>query len=88
MDELIQKIALIAAVVLPLWNLPLIVRIIKRRSSQDISIYWAIGVWICLALMAPAGFISKDPVWRIFNIVNLSIFSLVVFVIIFYRKRN
>ena len=65
-----QKIALIAALILPLWNIPLILRVIRRKSSEDISIYWAIGVWICFLLMAPSGFVSSDYVWRTFNIVN------------------
>lgn len=81
-----QTIALIAAVVLPLWNIPLIVRIIKRKSSADISMYWAVGVWVCLALMAPSGFVSKDPVWRIFSIINFAFFSLVLISVLAYRK--
>ncbi len=82
-----QRIALIAAIILPLWNIPLIVRIIKRKSSEDISIFWALGVWTCFALMAPSGFVSSDTVWRTFNIVNFILFSAVVIVVLAYRKR-
>lgn len=81
-----DKIALVAAIVLPFWNIPLIVRVIKRKSSRDISLYWALGVWTCFLLMAPEGFRSEDPVWRTFNIVNMIMFTLVVFVILIYRK--
>ena len=83
---MMQKIALVAAVILPLWNIPLIVRIIKRRSSADISIYWVVGVWVCFALMAPTGFVSPDLVWRTFNIVNFVFFSCVLIVVLIYRK--
>jgi len=82
----VDKIALVAAIVLPFWNIPLIVRVIKRKSSRDISLYWALGVWTCFLLMAPEGFRSEDPVWRTFNIVNMIMFTLVVFVILIYRK--
>jgi len=82
-----QKIALIAAIILPMWNIPFIFRIVKRGSSEDISIYWAIGVWFCLVLMAPSGFTSSDIVWRVFNIVNLALFSLVLIFVLAYRKR-
>ena len=82
-----QRIALIAAIILPLWNIPLIVRIIKRKSSEDISIFWALGVWTCFALMAPSGFVSSDTVWRTFNIVNFILFSAVVIVVLAYRRR-
>lgn len=83
---MIQKIALVAAIILPLWNIPLIIRIAKRKSSRDISIYWVLGVWICLALMAPSGFVSKDIVWRVFNIMNFILFSFVVISVLAYRK--
>ena len=83
-----EKIALIAAVVLPLWNIPLIVRVVRRKSSEDISLYWALGVWTCLVLMTPEGFTSIDPVWRVFNIANLTLFSAVVVVVLLYRRRK
>ena len=83
-----QKIALIAAIVLPFWNIPLIVRIIKRKSSRDISIFWVLGVWTCFLLMAPEAFKSSDPVWRIFNIVNLLLFTLVLGVVLVYRVKG
>ncbi len=83
-----KQIALIAAIVLPFWNIPLIMRIIKRRSSRDISIYWVIGVWTCFLLMLPAGLASTDEVWRIFNIVNFVLFSVVFCVVLFYKRGN
>lgn len=83
-----EKIAFIAAIVLPLWNIPLIARVIKRKSSNDISISWVLGVWICFLLMAPEAFRSADPVWRAFNIMNLVLFTAVVIVVLIYRKTG
>jgi len=83
-----EKIALIASIVLPLWNIPLIVRIIKRKSSRDISMYWVVGVWICFVLMAPDGFVSEDLVWRTFNIVNFIFFTIVFVVVLAYREKR
>jgi len=80
-----EKIAFIAAIILPFWNVPLIIRIVKRKSSKDISLYWALGVWTCFLLMAPDGFTSDDPVWRIFNVVNLVLFTFVALTVIIYR---
>lgn len=37
--DVLQVVGAIAAVVLPLWNIPLIVKIEKRKSSKDISRY-------------------------------------------------
>jgi hypothetical protein len=83
-----QTIALISAIVLPLWNIPLIVRIIRRRSSKDISTAWACGVWVCLVFMAPEGFTSEDIVWKVFNIVNLVLFSAVLIVVLAFRSKK
>ncbi len=83
-----EKVALIAAIILPLWNIALIIRIIKRKSSDDISLHWALGVWVCFLLMAPDGLRSEVPVWRVFNIVNLIMFSLVVITVLAYRKKK
>jgi len=83
---MVQKIALIAAIILPFWNIPLIVRIIKRKSSRDISIYWAVGVWVCLALMAPTSFVSVDIVWKVFSIINFVFFSGVLITVLAFRK--
>ena len=84
---MIQKIALIAAVILPLWNIPLILRMVKRKSSKDISLYWAFGVWTCFVLMFPASMNSGDIVWKVFNISNLILFSAVVMTTVFYRRK-
>jgi len=83
-----EKIALVAAIILPLWNIPLIARIIKRKSSEDISIYWVLGVWTCFLLMAPEAFRSSDIIWRVFNIINLIFFTAIVIVVLVYRKRG
>ncbi len=83
-----EKIALIASVTLPLWNIPLIVRVIRRQCSDDISLAWALGVWFSFLAMAPQAFVSKDVVWRTFNIVNAVMFSAVVFTVLFYRFKG
>ncbi len=83
---MIEKIGLVAAVLMPLWNIPLMVRIVRRGSSDDISLWWLWGVWTCIILMAPSGFRSADPVWRAFNIVNFVLFTMVVLVTLRYRK--
>jgi len=82
----IDKIAFLAAIVLPLFNIPLIMRMVKRKSSKDISLWWVFGVWTCILLMAPSSFQSEDVVWRFFNYNNILFFTAVVFTTIKYRK--
>ena len=83
---MIKTIAFIAAIALPLFNIPLIVRIIRRKSSDDMSVSWALGVWICFLLMAPEAFRSPDFVWRAFNIMNIILFTCVLITVLAYRK--
>jgi uncharacterized protein with PQ loop repeat len=88
MEHWIKIFGLVAAVVLPLWNIPLIMRIVQRKSSEDISLWWALGVWFSLLVMAPSGFTSKDIVWKVFNITNLVLFSAVVFFTLRYHRGS
>jgi uncharacterized protein with PQ loop repeat len=83
----IEIIGQAAAIAMPLFNIPLIVKIVKRKSSEDISMAWVMGVWVCTLLMAPSGFTSEDVVWRSFNIVNLVLFTAVVVAVFKYRKK-
>jgi uncharacterized protein with PQ loop repeat len=84
--HILVNIGLVAAILMPFFNIPLIVKIFRRRSSADISMSWVMGVWICALLMAPSGFTSKDMVWRCYNIVNLVLFTGVVIAVWRHRK--
>ena len=88
MRNLINTIGLIAAISMPLFNIPLIIKIIKRKSSKDISLSWVLGVWVCIVFMAPSGFISTDVVWRAFNVVNVLFFTGVMLTVMKYRKGS
>ncbi len=83
--DFIAKIGMVAAIVMPFFNIPLIIRIIKRKSSEDISLLWAIGVWVCIILMAPAGFKSDDMVFKAFSVVNIVLITAVVVQVMRYR---
>ncbi len=85
---LIDKIGVVASVVLPLFNIPLILKVIKRKSSEDISLTWALGVWVCFLFMFPSGLRSEEVVFRTFTIVNIIFFTAVVFVAVKYRKGS
>ncbi len=84
----IQPLGMIAGITLPLFNLPLMIRIWKRRSSKDISLVWVIGVYLCILLMIPSAMVSKDLVFRYFSIMNVILFTGVVYMVIYYRIRK
>lgn len=73
---------------MPLWNIPLIVRIVRRKTSRDISLWWVFGVWGSIVLMFPSAFRSTDVVLKSFGWSNITLFSVVVVVVFMYRKGN
>lgn len=82
---MIRWLGFAAAIILPFWNIPLIVKIQRRKSSRDISMAWALGVFTCLLGMFPTGIQSPDPVFRVFTVINITLFSVVVFYVVRYR---
>lgn len=82
---MIETLGLAAAIVLPFFNIPLILRIRQRKSSCDISLAWALGVLGCLVAMLPAGLQSPDLVFRVFAVMNLGFFAAVVIQVFRYR---
>lgn len=83
--EILHHISAWAGAMLPLFNVPLIIRIIKRKSADDISLVWVFGVWICILLMSPAALQSQDFAFRVFGWMNLVFFSGVVVVTVKYH---
>ncbi len=77
-----------AAVVLPLWDIPLIVRMVRRRSSQDISLAWIFGLWGASLFMAPSAFVSRDILAMGFNTMNVAMLTAVLAAVLKYRKGN
>ncbi len=81
-----EAIGFWAAVALPLFDIALIARVIKRKSSADISQIWAWGLWLTSVLMAPSAFVAGDKTAIGFNIVNVVMLSAVLVAVIKYRK--
>jgi hypothetical protein len=75
-----------AGVILPLWDIPLIVRIIRRQSSADISVVWMWGIWASSVLMAPVAFIANNASAIAFNIVNVATLSVLLVVVLKYHQ--
>ena len=82
---MIHTIGLISAILMPFFNIPLILRIIKRRSSTDISLIWVIGVWVCVMGVLPSSLFSEDMVLRAFGIVNAIFFTAVFLVVLWFH---
>ncbi len=82
----LEFLALVASVVMPLFNIPLIVKIVRRKSSDDLSLYWLFGIWGCILLMLPWALVTRDVVLRAFGVMNFLLFSAVVVAVLKYRN--
>jgi hypothetical protein len=85
-------VGLVSGILMPFFNIPLIARVIRRRSSADISIVWVVGCWVCVMGMLPSSVRSADVVLRFFGIVNAIFFSGVFVTVLYFhpsvRNRN
>lgn len=86
--DLILQAGAVAGFILPFFNIPLMIHIIRRKSSDDISLVWVIGVEICILIMSPVALTSNDPAFRAFGITNLLFFTAVTFVTLWYRREK
>lgn len=82
-----EKLGILTSIALPLFNVPLIVRLVRRKHSADFSLVWAVGVWACMVLMMPQALRSTDIAFKIFGIMNVLFFSVVAFLIVKYRSK-
>ena len=86
-ETIAQNLGFLGALCMPLCNIPMIARIIQRKSSNDISLAWVFGVEICVIAMVPSSLLSADPVLRIFGITNAFFFSVVTLVVWVYHSK-
>lgn len=89
---MVQAVGIASAILMPFFNLPLMLRIIRRRSSEDISLVWVVGVWICVMGLLPSSLQSPDRILFAFGVVNAVLFSGVFFSVLYFhpavRKRR
>jgi len=82
---MINKLGMVSAILMPFFDIPLIWRIFRRKSAEDISLVWTFGIWICILGMFPSSLVSPDPILRAFGIVNVILFTAVVVAVVIYH---
>ena len=86
--ETIKVVGVVASVILPLFNIPLILKIRKTGSSKDYSLTWTFGIMGCTLLMFPSVLSTHDIVFKAFGTINLVTFSTVMFYILKYHRHK
>ena len=84
--NLVEALGLVAGILMPLWNIPLVIKIWKRRSSRDLSMLWVVGIWVCIMGMLPSAIVSEDIIFKAFGIVNALLFTTVLFTALKFRN--
>jgi uncharacterized protein with PQ loop repeat len=84
----IEWMGVVSGIALPLFNIPLIIKLIKRKSSADLSLTWAVGVWVCIVFMTPRALSSPDIAFKAFGAMNIVFFSIVTFFVVKYRSKS
>ncbi|MGE5306428.1 MAG: hypothetical protein ACM3TN_24215 [Alphaproteobacteria bacterium] len=82
---MVQAIGIASGILMPFFNLPLMLRIIRRRSSEDISLVWVVGVWFCVMGLLPSSLQSPDPILFSFGVVNALLFSGVFLSVLYFH---
>jgi hypothetical protein len=82
---MIKTIGMVSAVAMPFFDIPLIWRVMQRKSSEDISLVWTFGIWICILGMLPSSLVSSDPILVAFGIVNTVLFTAVVAAVVWFH---
>jgi hypothetical protein len=85
MESPFQILGVVSGVLMPFFNIPLILRIARRRSSADISVAWVVGVWFCIVGMVPASLQSSDVVLYAFGLVNVVFFTGVLIAVLYFH---
>jgi len=88
MKDFLEITAMVASTSMPLFNIPLIMRIIHRKSSDDLSLIWVFGVYACILAMFPYSLMQKDLVLKLFSISNTILFTGVVVATLWFRIKK
>ena len=81
----VKALGMASAVLMPFFDIPLMARVIRRRSSEDISLVWVVGIEACILGMLPSSVISVDPILRVFGVVNAVLFSAAFLAVLWYH---
>jgi len=84
---MIDIVGTIASFAMPFFNIPMILRLLKRKRSDDFSLVWTGGVTGCIFLMTPKALTSVDLAFKLFGYSNIILFTSMAFLIFYYHFK-
>ena len=82
-----QYIFYLPGVLFLISGIPQIVKLIKTKSSNDISVWMYILTWVAVAIVVVSTFIHHDIGSAISNLVSLITMSITIFLVFKYKNN-
>ena len=83
---MLDTIGEVTTSVLPLFNVPLILNIRKRKCSCDISLLWTAGIWGCSLVFMIVSLLSGGTLLKAIAVVNFVFFTATMLYILKYHQ--
>jgi MtN3 and saliva related transmembrane protein len=87
-NTLTEVVGIAAGVLTSLSLLPQIIKVIKEKKSQDISLFYLLVLLCGLALWTYYGFLREDIPIIATNIFSLILNVIMIFLNVIYKKNN
>ena len=79
---------MVSAIIMPLFNIPQILIVLRRKSSEGVSLIWVTGIELCILGILPSSLMSPDPILRAYGIVNTVFFTATFVVVLYYHPAR
>lgn len=83
-----QYIFYLPGVLFLISGIPQIIKLIRTKSSNDISVWMYILTWIAVAIVVVDTFLHHDTGSMVSNFVSLCTLSVTTFLVIKYKKKK
>jgi MtN3 and saliva related transmembrane protein len=83
-----QYIFYLPAILFLISGIPQIIKLIRTKSSEDISIWMYILTWVAVAIVVIDTFLHHDFGSAISNLISLITMSITIFLVIKYKKKK
>ncbi len=84
----IKDLGTASSMVVPLFHIPLILKLYKKKSSQEWSVISVCGFWISTLGIQPWAMMTSDKALTILNSLSLLFISVEVVLVLRYRMKR
>lgn len=82
-----KELGYICSMIVPVFHIPLIMKLVRKKSSQEWSLLSVIGFWIATLGIQPWALMTDDRALTILNTLSLMFISVELVLVIKYRRN-